>query len=75
MADALQLLMEHRIAGLLPRARLRDLAEQVANQIRLTQDRNRRARISACKRRTRELAELGFPPGSQASVGKHAVSL
>lgn len=67
--------MEHRIAGLLTRSRLKDLANHLADQILLTQDRNRRARISACRRRTREFLEKGVPLGFLVATKPHAVSL
>ena len=60
VADALQELLKEKLRGLLTRPQLRAVAEQLAADIELTDERNRRARRSHRRRRLRELHQLGI---------------
>lgn len=59
-ADAIQVLLERRTEGLLTGKQLRILADRLAEDISLTQRRNRASRESATRRQTRELLKLGI---------------
>ncbi len=58
--DALQVLLERIIEGLMSRAQLLELADRLAEDMTRTQDRNRRARESHRRRRLRELHACGI---------------
>lgn len=60
VADALQELLKEKARGLMTRAQLRTVADELAADIVLTQERNRRARRSHRKQRLRELHGLGI---------------
>jgi hypothetical protein len=60
LADALQTLIERRIEGLMTQKQLLALADRLAHDIRRTQQRNLKARISARRRRVQELSALGI---------------
>lgn len=74
VTDALQVLLEARIQGR-TRSQLRDLADDLAEQILETQDRNRRARESACRRRIASYAKMGINPGRLRPRAVHALTL
>jgi hypothetical protein len=57
-ANAVQVLLERKSEGIMTRSQLRLLAERLADDIRRTQERNRRARQSAIRRRVIELQKL-----------------
>lgn len=59
-ADAIQKLLERKIEGILTPAQLRRLAARLANDINLTQTRNRDAREAATRKRVAELCERGY---------------
>jgi len=59
-ADAIQKLLERKIEGIFTPAQLRRLAARLANDIQLTQRRNRDAREAATRKRVAELLELGY---------------
>lgn len=59
-ADALQVLLERKVEGLMTRRQIRHLADRLVAEIDLTQARNRRARESHRRRRLRELRRLGI---------------
>lgn len=63
-ADALQTLLERKAEGLMNAGQLARLADKLADDINLTQKRNRRARESHQKRRLRELRQLGVDPAA-----------
>jgi hypothetical protein len=63
-ADALQTLLERQAEGLMNDTQIACLAERLADDINLTQKRNRRARESHQKRRLRELCQLGVKPAA-----------
>jgi predicted ATPase len=60
LGDALQTLLERTYEGIMTRAQMKELAERLAADIVLTQDRNRRARESHIRRRKRELKLQGI---------------
>jgi hypothetical protein len=59
-ADALQVLLERKVEGLMTRRQMKYLADRLVADIDLTQNRNRRARESHRRRRLRELHQLGI---------------
>jgi hypothetical protein len=59
LADAVQDIFARRIEGIMTPGQIRLLAERKAEDIAVTQARNRRSRESATKRRRRELRRLG----------------
>lgn len=59
-ADAIQKLLERTIEGILTPAQLRRLAGRLANDINLTQTRNRDARQAATRKRVAELLQRGY---------------
>ena len=59
-ADALQVLLERKVEGLMTPRQLERLADRLVADMELTQDRNRRARKSHRRRRLRELRQLGI---------------
>ena len=59
-ADALQVLLERRTGGLLTRRQLKQLADRLAEDISLTQARNRSSAKSHRRRRLRELRQRGI---------------
>lgn len=59
-ADAIQKLLEREIEGILTPAQLCRLAARLANDINLTQARNREAREAATRKRVAELRERGY---------------
>lgn len=59
-ADALQVLLERKVEGLMTRRQMKYLADRLMADIDLTQTRNRRARESHRRRRLRELRRLGI---------------
>ena len=59
-ADALQVLLERKVEGLMTRRQLEWLAELLSADIEMTQERNRRSRISHRRRRLRELRLRGI---------------
>lgn len=59
-ADALQVLLERKVEGLMTRHQMKHLADRLIADIDLTQDRNRRARESHRRRRLRELRQRGI---------------
>jgi hypothetical protein len=59
-ADALQVLLERRVEGLMSPRQMECLADRLVADIDLTQARNRRARESHRRRRLRELRRLGI---------------
>jgi len=60
LGDALQTLLERMYEGIMTRGQMKELAERLAADIVLTQDRNRRARESHIRRRQRELKAHGI---------------
>ena len=60
LADALQELFKEKARGVLNRRQLRDVADELAADIELTQERNRRSRQSHRRRRLRDLHKLGI---------------
>jgi hypothetical protein len=60
LADTLQVIPERRSEGLMIEAQILLLANRLARDIERMQRRNRNARLSATRRRLRELAELGI---------------
>jgi hypothetical protein len=59
-ADALQVLLERKVEGLMTRRQMKYLADRLVADIDLTQARNRRARESHRRRRLRELRQRGI---------------
>jgi hypothetical protein len=59
VADAVQDIFARKIEGIMTRAQLKMLADRKAEEIATTQERNRRSRVSATRRRRRDLRELG----------------
>ncbi len=59
-ADALQVLLERKVEGLMTHRQLECLAERLSEDIDVTQERNRRSRKSHRRRRLRELRHLGI---------------
>lgn len=62
-ADAIQKLLERKIEAILTREQLLMVAARLAEDIELTQRRNRDAREAATRRRVAELRKLGFDSG------------
>jgi SRSO17 transposase len=60
LGDALQELLKEKARGVLTRSQLRAVADQLAADMQLTQERKRRARRSHRKQRLRELHGLGI---------------
>ena len=60
IGDALQVLLERIVEGIMPRKDLRQLAEKLLEEMMLTQERNRSARESHCRRRVSDLKKLGI---------------
>jgi phosphoserine phosphatase len=60
LGDALQVLLERKMEGLLGRRKLLRLAEKLLEGLQLTQERNRRSRVSHRRRRVKELAQKGI---------------
>jgi hypothetical protein len=56
----LQKLLERKQEAVLTKTQLEALAERLAEDIELTQERNRRSRQSHAKRRRRQLRRLGI---------------
>lgn len=63
-ADALQTLLERKAEGLMNERQIERLADRLADDINLTQKRNRRARESHQRRRLRELRQQGVEPST-----------
>lgn len=59
MADAVQDIFARKIEGIMTRAQIKLLADRKAEEMALTQKRNRNSRESATRRRRRELRALG----------------
>ena len=59
-ADALQVLLERKVEGLMTHRQIERLADRLVAGMDLTQNRNRRARESHRCRRLRELRQLGI---------------
>jgi hypothetical protein len=59
VADAVQDILARKIEGIMTRRQLRVLADRKAEDIATTQERNRRSRESATRRRRREIRRLG----------------
>jgi len=59
VADAMEVSLSRKIEGLLSSRQLKVLADRLAADIVRTQRRNRAARISAIKRRIRDLRKQG----------------
>ena len=60
IGDALQVLLERIVEGIMSRKEMRQLAEKLLEEMVLTQERNRSARESHCRRRARELQSKGI---------------
>ena len=60
IGDALQVLLERIVEGIMSRKELRQLAEKLLEEMVLTQERNRSARESHCRRRARDLHQIGI---------------
>jgi hypothetical protein len=60
LGNALQVLLARKLEGFLTRGQLLHLAEKLAGTMHRTQQRNRRARRSAIKKRRRELRAAGI---------------
>ncbi len=60
IGDALQVLLERMVEGIMSRKQLRQLAENLVADMELTQERNRSARESHCRRRAEELKNIGI---------------
>jgi len=60
IGDALQVLLERIVEGIMSRKELRQLAEKLLEEMVLTQERNRSTRESHCRRRERELKKWGI---------------
>lgn len=60
IGDALQVLLERIVEGIMSRKEMRQLAEKLLEEMVLTQERNRSARESHCRRRVRELQNKGI---------------
>lgn len=63
-ADAIQVLLERKCEGLMTARQLARLADRLAQDLAVTQARNRRARAAHCRRRARELHQLGIQYGT-----------
>ncbi len=61
-ADAVQVLLERKIEGIMTEDQLWTLAEKLADQITVTQMRNRAARESATRRRIDQFKSMGINP-------------
>ena len=59
MADAVEDILARKIEGIMTQRQLRTLADRKAEHIATTQERNRRSRESATRRRRREFRKLG----------------
>jgi len=60
IGDALQVLLERIVEGIMSRKEMRQLSEKLLDEMVLTQERNRSARESHCRRRVRDLQKLGI---------------
>jgi hypothetical protein len=60
VADAVQDILARKIEGIMTPAQVKLLAERKAEEIAVTQERDRRSRESARRRRRREPRELGL---------------
>ena len=61
-ADAVRILLERKIEGIMTEDQLRTLAEKLADQIAVTQMRNRAARESATRRRIEQFKSMDIDP-------------
>lgn len=61
-ADAVQILLERKIEGIMTEDQLQVLAEKLADHITVTQMRNRAARESVTRRRIEQLKSMGINP-------------
>ncbi len=59
-ADAIQKILERKIEGLMTQNQIIKLAERMADKITRTQERNKRAEVSAIRRRIKEFKRLGI---------------
>ncbi len=59
-ADAVQKILERKIEGLMTQNQIIKLAERMADKITRTQERNKRAQVSAIRRRIKEFKRLGI---------------
>jgi hypothetical protein len=59
IGDALQVLLERIVEGIMSRKEMRQLAEKLLTEMVLTQERNRSARESHCRRRKKGLLSKG----------------
>ena len=60
IGDALQVLLERIVERIMSRKAMRQLAQKLLDEMMLTQERNRSARESHCRRRVRELKNKGI---------------
>lgn len=60
IGDALQVLLERIVEGIMSRKEMRQLAGKLLEEMVLTHERNRSARESHCRRRVRELQSKGI---------------
>ena len=59
IGDALQVLLERKVEGLMTRREMRLLAERLLEDMLITQERNRSSRESYRRRRVKELRQKG----------------
>ena len=60
IGDALQVLLERQVEGLMKRSQMQELANKLLDEMILTQERNRSARESHRRRRKKELEKSGI---------------
>ena len=66
-ADSIEKLFQRRIEGIMTKRQMKQLAEKLASDIDLTQERKEGSRISATRRRERDLKLLGIDIAQLAS--------